>query len=150
MKASLVSLAMLSTMLLVPTTGWSQWREPPATGSPSNELPDRTTLAGQSGLGPLLIADLVDKDQNAARHKIVVKVQTDGVKIVDPAAANHEPRLDEAHIQYQLDGEPPYDTTSKTWTFQNVPSGEHRIKVTLASSDNQQMGKGKLLKIRIP
>jgi hypothetical protein len=131
-------------------TGSSQWREPPATGSPANELPDRTTLAGQTGLGPLLIADLVDKSDNAAHHKIVVKVQTDGVKIVDPTAANHEPRLDEAHIQYQLDGNTPYDSTSKTWTFDNVPSGEHRIKVRLASSDNQQMGKGKLLKVHIP
>lgn len=43
--------------------------EPPATGSPPNELADRTQLAGQSGLGPLLIAELVEKEANAKSHR---------------------------------------------------------------------------------
>ena len=149
MKASLLPLALIITML-APVAGWPQWREPPATGSPANELPDRTTLAGQSGLGPVLIAEFVDKDLNAKKHKAEIKVKTDGVQIVNPASAHYEPRLDEAHIRYQLDDGHIYDSTSKTWTFENLPSGEHHIKVTLASSDNQQRGKGKLLKVDIP
>jgi hypothetical protein len=147
-KAVLV-LAILS-LILVPATGWAQWREPPATGSPANELPDRTTLSGQSGLGPMLMAALIDKNENAKKHRAVVKVETDGVQMVDPAAAHYEPKLDEAHIQYQLDSGHVYDSTSKIWEFEKLPSGEHRIKVTLTSSDNQQMGKAKLLKVHIP
>lgn len=149
MNAIRMSLAILA-LVLVPATGWAQWREPPATGSPANELPDRTQLAGQSGLGPLLIAELVDKEENAKSHRAVVKVQTDGVIIVDPASAHFQPKLDEAHIRYQLDGGQAHDSTSKRWTFDNLSSGEHHIKVTLASSDNQQMGKGKILKVHIP
>lgn len=149
MKPSLVS-SVLLTLILSPVLGWSQWREPPATGAPANELPDRTTLAGQSGLGALLIADLANKEQNAKEHRAVIQVQTDGVKIVDPASVHYEPRLDEAHIRYQLDNGPANDSTSKTWIFDNLSPGEHRIKVTLESSDNQRMGKGKLLKVHIP
>jgi hypothetical protein len=150
MNASLFSCAILMITMLIPTRGWGQWREPPATGSPSNELPDRTTLAGQSGLGPLLIAELLDKEENAKQRRAVVKVETDGVRIVDPASAHYQPRLDEAHIRYQIDDGNACDSTAKVWTFKSLPSGEHHIKVTLASSDGQQIGKGKLLKVRIP
>jgi hypothetical protein len=149
MKSALISLAML-VLALLPARGWAQWREPPATGSPANELPDRTTLAGQSGLGPMLNAELIDKDQNAKRHRAVIKAQTDGVQLVDPVSAHHQRRLDEAHLEYQLDGGRVCESTSKTWTFERLTSGEHHIKVTLASSDNHQMGKGKLLKVHIP
>jgi hypothetical protein len=140
----------LGFLLLFPCTGYGQWKEPPATGSPQNTLPDRTTMVGQSGMGPLLIAKLIDRDANAKKHQAVVAVQTDGVRLVDSAAANHEPRLDEAHIQYRLDDAPAQDSTSKTWTFAKLSSGEHRIRVTLVSSDNHPMGKDKVLKVRVP
>lgn len=123
MKASLLSCVVLMRILLFPALGWGQWREPPATGSPSDELPDRTVLAGQSGSGPLLIAEVANPGENSKRHIAVVKVQTDGLKIVDPETARHEPRLDEAHVQYQMDGGPVYDSTSLSWTFQNLSSG---------------------------
>jgi hypothetical protein len=135
---------------LLAGTAHGQWKEPPATGSPENTLADRTTLAGQSGLGPLLIAKLVDTDANSRKHRIVVQVETDGVRIVDAAAANHEPKLDEAHIEYRLDSDAPVESTSKTWTAQDIPSGEHRIRVALVSSDNHQMGKEKVLKVHVP
>lgn len=70
--------------------------------------------------------------------------------IVDSASAHFEPKLDGAHIRYQLDGGAVHDSTSKSWTFDNLSSGVHHINVVLASSDNQQMGKGKILKVRIP
>jgi hypothetical protein len=140
----------VAVLLVVSATAYSQWKEPPATGSPENNLPDRTTLVGQSGMGPLLIAKLVDADENAKKHQAVVQVETDGVLLVDPAAAHHEPKLDEAHIQYRLDGGPIDNSTAKYRTFDHLSSGEHRIWIALASSDGHQMGKGKTLKVRIP
>lgn len=140
----------LALLLLFPRYGYAQWREPPATGSPQNTLPDRTTLAGQSGMGPLLIAKLLDRVQNAKNHRAVVVVETDGVRIVDPRAANHEPKLYEAYIQYRLDNGPVENSTSESRTFHHLPSGEHRIRVALVSSDDHQMGKEKVLKVRVP
>lgn len=130
--------------------GYGQWKQPPATGSPSNRLPDRTTLAGQSGMGALLMVKLVDPRANAQNHKAVVEVQTDGLKIVDPAAANYEPKLDEGHIQYRLDNGQIQNTTSKTWTFGHLSRGEHVIRVALASNDGHQLGSEKTLKIKVP
>jgi hypothetical protein len=129
---------------------YSQWKELPATGSPSNQLPDRTTLAGQAGLGPVLIVKLIDAKGNAQNHKAVIQVQTDGLKLVDPAATNHESRLDEAHLQYRLDNGPIENTTSKTWTFEHLSAGEHLIRVALATSDDHQLGREKSLKLKVP
>lgn len=129
---------------------YGQWKELPATGSPSTRLPDRTTLAGQAGLGPLLTATLVNPKANAQNHKAVIKVQTDGLKIVDPAKVNQEPRLDEGHIQYRLDNGPVQNTTLNTWTFEHLSRGEHLIRVALASNDGHQFGSGKWLKVNVP
>jgi|SRR5579872_4084193 len=127
----------------------AQWKEPPATGSPSHTLSDRTTLAGQSGLGPLLIAKLVDAEANARNHKAVVEVQTDGLKIVDPAV-DREPRIDEAHIQYRLDNKPIQNTTAKTWTFEHLSPGVHLIRVALATGDDHHLGEEKSLRVKVP
>jgi hypothetical protein len=148
-KAQL-NLCILLLLLSACLPAHGQWKEPPATGSPSNQLPDRTTLVGQAGLGPLLVVRLVNPKANAQNHKAVVEVQTDGLKIVDPASTNGEPRLDEAHIQYRLDNGPIQNTTSKTWTFEHLSRGEHLIRVALASNDDHQLGREKSLKLNVP
>lgn len=140
----------LAALCFVLPRGNCQWKELPATGSPTERLPDRTTLAGQSGLGPLLIAKLVDEAANAKQHKAVVDVQTDGVRLVDPEAVHHKPKIDEAHIQYQMDGGAVQNSTSETWTFQHLSRGEHHIVVALATSDNHPIGKAKRLRVRVP
>ncbi len=127
----------------------AQWKEPPATGSPANELPDRTTLAGQAGMGPLLAVNLVNAEENARNHKAVVQVQTDGVNIVDPSD-KHEPKIDEVHIQYRMDNEPIQTTSAKTWTFDHLSSGNHLVRVALATSDDRQLGKERSLRVRVP
>jgi hypothetical protein len=137
-------------LLFICLSAFAQWKEPPATGSPSSELPDRTTLAGQAGLGPLLVASLVNPDMNARNHKAVIEVQTDGLKIVDPAAVNDEPSVDEGHIEYRLDNGPIENTTSKTWSFEHLSAGEHLIRVALVTSDNHQIGKESKLRVKIP
>jgi hypothetical protein len=136
-------------LLLLPSAAVCQWKEPPATGSPENTLPDRTTLAGQSGLAPMISAKLADAGANAKLHKAVVEVQTDGVSMVDPAT-HQQPKLDEAHIAYQLDGHGPIHSISKTWTFIDLPAGDHRIRVSLMSNDNHQIGKEQVLKLHVP
>lgn len=141
---------MIALLLWACLPAYGQWKELPETGSPSNRLPDRTTLVGQAGLGPLLVAKLVDPIANAKNHTAVIKVETDGLKMVDPAAVNHEPRADEAHIQYRLDNEPIQNTTSKTWTFHHLSPGEHLIRIAIATSDNHQLGREKTLKLHVP
>jgi hypothetical protein len=145
-----LSFRVLLLFLCACLPAYSQWKEPPATGSPSNQLPDRTTLVGQAGLGPLLIAKLVDQETNAQKHKAVVEVQTDGLNMVDPDAVDHEPKFDEAHIQYRLDNDTIENTTSKTWTFEHLSKGKHIIRVALATSDNRQLGMEKTLKVYVP
>lgn len=129
---------------------YGQWKEPPATGSPSSQLPDRTTLAGQASLGPLLIATLVNVRANAKNHKAVVEVQTDGLKLVDPDATKNGPRVDEAYIQYRLDNEPIRNSTSKTWAFEHLSSGEHLVRVALATTDGHQIGEERSLRVKVP
>ncbi len=131
-------------------TAQAQWTEPPATGSPTNHLPDRTNLAGQTGLGPLLIARLLEKQANAKQHRAVVAVQVDGVRLVDPETGHRQPKLDEAHIQYQVDRQPPQHTTDRQWTVNGLSSGEHHIRVQLAASDGRQVGRSTTLKVEIP
>jgi hypothetical protein len=140
----------IALLLCTCLPAFSQWKELPATGSPSNRLPDRTTLVGQAGLGPLLIVKLVNSKANAQHHKVVVEVQTDGLKMVDSAAVKYEPRSDEEHIQYRLDNGSIQNTTSKTWTFNHLSRGEHLIRVAVATSDNRQLGREKALKMRVP
>ncbi len=137
-------------MLLIAPAAECQWKQPPSTGSPENHLPDRTKLAGQSGMGPLLTARLLDKEGNAKKHRAVIEVQTDGIRLVESASAPNETGLDDAHIQYRLDDQPAENTTSKRWTFENLSRGEHRIRVNLASSDDRKVGEGTTLKVHVP
>ena len=144
-----LGLCTLSLLLATCLPAAAQWKERPSTGSPTGSLSDRTTLAGQSGLGPLLIAKLVDAKANARNHKAVVEVQTDGLKIVDPVP-DREPRIDEAHLQYRLDNGPIQKTTAKTWTFERLSTGEHLIRVALAASDGHQLGEEKSFRVKVP
>ncbi|MFB3916608.1 MAG: hypothetical protein ACE14M_07760 [Terriglobales bacterium] len=112
-------------------------------------LPDRTTLVGQAGLGPLITAKLVDEHRNAKQRRAAVEVQTAGVELVTPGA-KLPPKLYYAHIRYRLDDGPVISTTSKRWVFENLAPGEHRIQAALAATDNKPMGKPATLKVHIP
>jgi hypothetical protein len=113
-------------------------------------LPDRTDIAGQSGLGALITAQLVDEHANTRQHRAVVQVQTDGVQIIDAASANYAPRLNQAHIQYQLDGGAPADTTSRSIELAGLSPGEHQLRIALVGNDNKPIGHQTILKVHIP
>ncbi|HLZ34621.1 MAG TPA: hypothetical protein VKP13_11425 [Nitrospira sp.] len=148
MKFRLLALVFLG-LLIVQTPAYGQWKQEPSTGSPPERLPDRTTLVGQSGIGPFLKARLADKENNAKKRRAVVVVQTDGVKLV--SATNETiPKLDEAHIQYKLDDGPVRNSTEPTWTFDDLSPGEHEIHVSLAGNDNRVIGKGITLTVTVP
>lgn len=149
MKSALIFVTLLLAVCILPSRAVCQWKEPPTTGSPENTLPDRTIFVGQSGLGPMIYATLVEPVGNTKTHKAVVEVQTDGVTLVDPAT-HREPKLDEAHLTYQLDDHDPINSTSLTCTFTDLRPGEHRIRVSLSSNDNHPMGKEQVLKLRVP
>ena len=148
MKALVFTFMVAVAMVIVPHAN-CQWKQQPSTGSPENRLPDRTTLAGQSGLGPLLTARLMHKEENAKHRRAVVEVQIDGVQLVEPSA-KRTPKLDEGHIQYILDGGPVQISTVTTWSFENLSTGRHRIDVKLASNDDRPIGNGTTLKVDVP
>lgn len=128
----------------------AQWTELPRTGSLPSTVPDRTVLAGQSGLAPLLTAKLVHPKANAKNHAAAIAVKTEGVHLTAPAASSGVPWLDEAHLCFQLDGGEPVYTTNLVTEFHNLASGEHQILVALVGNDNRLIGESKALKVHVP
>jgi hypothetical protein len=128
---------------------YSQWKEPPSTGSPEYRLPDRTYIAGQSGMAPTLTATLQAPENNAAHHTVVVRAQTDGVELQYPQAKD-EPLLGCGHIEYQLDGSMPENTAARLWTFSRISPGDHTITVRLVGADNQELVKPTRLRVHVP
>ncbi|MFB3813302.1 MAG: hypothetical protein ACE14L_04250 [Terriglobales bacterium] len=152
MKRSYVAAAMLGVFCAlshVPRT-YAQWKQAPSTGAQPRFLDDRTTIVGQSGLGPMLKADLVDAKANARQRKAVVDAKTDGVQLIEPAPANYVTRLDQAHLQYQLDGGTVIDTVSTRMTFSDLTPGRHHITVRLADNGNHGWGQPVTLTVDIP
>ncbi len=149
MRSALFALVLLGLGGLV-CPAHAQWKQLPTTGSPENTLPDRTIVAGQSGLGPLLTARLVDEKSNAKKHRAVIETQVDGVRLVDPASVNYEPKLNQAHIEYRVDDGNVQQSASSTQTLENLTPGKHSIHVILVSNDNHRMGWPTTLLVDIP
>ena len=137
------------SVLLAAAPASAQWANPPKTGSQPEELPDRTVLAGQSGMGPLMTAELVHPHDNAKKKMAVVQVHTDGVRLVTPGS-KAESKDDEAHLQYRLDHQQAIDTTQTNMRFTGLSQGDHIIQVALAGNDNKPMGHQTTLKVHIP
>jgi hypothetical protein len=97
-----------------------QWAQMPTTGAQPQTLTDRTIITGQSGLGPLITAEFMDKKHNASKRRAIIDVHTDGVQIIDPAKADYAPALSQAHIQYQVDGGTLVKTTSRRIEIDNL------------------------------
>lgn len=150
MKARIGIIVCTIFTLFLPLVAAPQWRNPPKTGSPTQELPDRTGVAEQSGIGPDLSAVLVNPDANAKQKKAVVRVQTAGVSLVNPAASHGVPMNGQAHIQYRLDQNPIVNSTQTEMSFDHLSPGDHVIQVAMAGNDNRPIGEQKTLKIHIP
>jgi hypothetical protein len=127
----------------------AQWMERPNTGSPQKYLPDRTNMAGMSGMGPELKVSLVNTHKNASARKAVVRIEVWGVDLVEPQR-NQEPKSTLAYVTYQLDSGEVVKTAQKEQMFGNIPPGYHHIYVQLASLDGQPVGARMTLTVHIP
>jgi hypothetical protein len=125
------------SVLLLPANCTAHRANPPRPVLLPTIYPGAHNVAGQSSLGPVLRAELVDATENRKERRDVVKVQTDDGEIVDPQSVITSPRSIRA---YSI----PIGRRSglqRTWIFENLSSGERRIKIVLASCDNQPMDK---------
>ncbi len=135
--------------ILIATTVFAQWVENPQTGSPQQQLPDQTKMAGMTGLAPELKAGIVDEGKNAKQRKAVVRADVWGVNMVSPGDSG-EPKGNNAYLSFVLDNNPPVRTDQKEYTFSNVSRGRHTITVRLLSTDGQEIGSNVVLGFRIP
>lgn len=142
-------LALVSLLILMSPLE-AQWKQLPETGSQPQQLTDRTGLAGQSGTGPELAAELVDPSANAKQHRAVVAVRIAGVELVNSNTAISALKLNEGHIQYQVDDQPAIDSTSTRMQFDNLSPGEHHIQAVLVDNDNHPVAEEATFTVYIP
>jgi hypothetical protein len=128
----------------------AQWKEKPMTGSQPNVVTDRTTVAGQSGMAADVRARPVDVHDNAKQHKAVVKVETEGVQLVESSGTSDGLRLDQAHLECRLDDREPIQSTSTTMTFDNLAPGIHVVRDTLVDGANKPVSDSQTLTLRVP
>jgi len=145
----LASALFVAVALCLPPATMAQWIDLPRTGSQPATLPDRTVLAGQSGLAPQMTAELVHAKANARHRSAVVAVKTEGVHLTTPASSQDIPWLDEAHLSYQLDNLPPLFTTNLSMEFHNLAPGVHQILVALVGNDDRPIGAPQTLKLHV-
>ncbi len=145
---SICKCVLIATLLFAAMSLSAQWAQNPTTGSSPEQLPDRTKLAGMTGLDPELKADFVDKSQNAKEHKVVVRADVWGVDLVPPEANSQQNGT--ALLSFVLDHNPPVKTNQQEYTFDNVSPGQHTVTVRLLSPDGQEIGSNVVLGVHIP
>lgn len=99
---------------------------------------------------PTLTATLVDAEKKAQQKAATVEVKTTGIKIIDPAKANEQPKAGEGHLHYQVDSGPVIATTATKLSFHGLTSGAHKIVVSLAGNDHNPLGPQQALDVTIP
>jgi hypothetical protein len=135
-------------LLFLPVCVFAQWREPPKTGSQLELLPDRTNVAGMSGLGPEITLSLVRPERNAPQHRAVVKVSTWGTPLADPAKTQGNP--DANYLIYKIDNHSQVLSGSDEMVFDNLAPGQHTVTVMMADSKGRPEGDKSELKFEIP
>lgn len=135
--------------VLTATTAFAQWAENPQTGSPQQQLPDQTKMAGMTGLAPELKAAFVDQAKNSKKKQVSVLADVWGVDLASPENSG-EARGNEAHLSFVLDDNPPVATDQREYTFSNISPGRHTITVRLLSPDGHEIGSNVVLGFRIP
>lgn len=108
------------------------------------------SLAGASVLfAQSFQAQLVDRDAKALKNEATVKVDVQGLQIVDPADSGEMARPGQGHLHYQINGGPIIATTATKLSFHHLPPGNHRIIVSLAGNDHAPMGSSQALDVTI-
>lgn len=94
-------------------------------------------------------AQLVDKEAKALKSEATVRVDVQGLEMVDPADSGEKARSGEGHLHYQINGGPIIATTATKLSFHQLPAGNHRITVSLAGNDHAPIGLPQTLDVAI-
>jgi hypothetical protein len=112
----------------------------------SGSKPQTTAAKGTA----TLTARLVDAEKKAQQKAATVDVRVTGIKIIDPAKVNEQPRAGQGHLHYQVDDGPIIATTTTKLSFHGLTAGQHKIVVTLAGNDHNPLGPQETLNVTIP
>ena len=93
-----------------------------------------------------LLHDSVEAQQKAA----TVSVETNGIKLIDPASVNEQAKAGQGHLHYQVDSGPIIATTATKLSFHGLRAGAHKIVVMLAGNDHNPLGPQQTLEVTIP
>ncbi len=145
---SICKLVLVAVVLFTAMCVSAQWAQYPTTGSSPQQLPDRTKLAGMTGLDPELKAGFVQKSGNAKEHKVVVRADVWGVDVIPPDS--NMPQNGTAFLSFALDNDAPVKTSQQEHTFENLSAGQHTVTVRLLSQDGQEIGSNVVLGVRVP
>lgn len=118
-----------------------------APGSPRVTESSTGKGAGQSAT---MTASLVDPAINAKDKSATVKVEVAGMKLIDPALTNKQPKKGEGHLHYQVDDGPVIATTTTKLSFHGLTPGKHKIVVMVANNDHSPAGLEQTLEITVP
>lgn len=99
--------------------------------------------------GPMLKAQLLDRNKNAQHRLAVVDVDVKGVVLTDPTSYEYS-MPGEAHVQFRLDGGPYVLPMNNRVAFEGLTPGKHTIEVTLADNSYRPLGPKVTLDITIP
>jgi hypothetical protein len=124
---------------------------PAATGGaavPATRPKEPATPSGANAMS--LTATLVDPEAKAKKQAATVKVETRGVRIVDPALSGEKPIAGQGHLHYQVDDGPVIATTALKLSFHGLKPGPHGIMVQLAANDHSPLGPEQKLTVTIP
>ena len=99
---------------------------------------------------PTLTATLVDAEKKAQQKAATVDVKVTGIKLVDPAKSNEQPKAGEGHLHYQVDDGPIIATPAMKLSFHGLSTGPHKILVALAGNDHNPLGPQQTLTVTIP
>lgn len=97
-----------------------------------------------------LTATLVDPEKKAQQKAATVSVKVTGIKLIDPATVNEQPRAGQGHLHYQVDNGPMIATPTTKLSFHGLTPGEHKILVVLAGNDHNPLGPQQTLTVTIP
>jgi hypothetical protein len=99
---------------------------------------------------PTLTAKLIDSEKKAQQKAATVDVRVTGIRIIDPAKVNEQPRAGQGHLHYQVDDGPIIATTTLKLSFHGLTPGPHKIVVMLAGNDHNPLGPEETLNVTIP
>jgi hypothetical protein len=131
-------------VVMVLAIGFNEWVSGQSNSNTNTQTPQMSKDT------PTLTATLVDAEKKAQQKAATVEVKVTGIKLIDPAKANEQPKAGEGHIHYQVDDGPIIATPAMKLSFHGLTSGEHKIMVVLSGNDHNPLGPQQTLTVKIP